>query len=194
MQSQDSSDVNRCLAGDQAAYARLVARHQADVAKRMMRFTRDRHECEELVQTVMVSVVLLSGVLIGAGGTVALLRHRFTRAQQPARPALAAATFAAQMRREYALTDEQAQRVEDALRARLHEAAESRRQFFVRVGAARDGFLTDMKAFLSPAQYERLEHRAKTRERRFRWLFGLPSQSQDHSPPAAPSDGGQEQP
>jgi RNA polymerase sigma-70 factor (ECF subfamily) len=54
LQSQDSSDVNSCLAGDQAAYARLVARHQADVAKRMMRFTRDRHECEELVQTVFV--------------------------------------------------------------------------------------------------------------------------------------------
>jgi hypothetical protein len=147
-----------------------------------------------IVQIVMVSVVLLSGVLIGAGGTIALLRHRFARVQQPAKPALAAATFAAQMRREYALTDEQARRVEDALRTRLHEAAESRRQFFVRVGAARDGFLTDMKDILSPAQYERLEHRAKTRERRFRWLFGLPSPSQDYSPPAAPSDGGQQQP
>jgi hypothetical protein len=140
----------------------------------------------------MVIVVLVSGVLIGSGATIALLRHRFARVQQPAKPALTAATFAAQMKREYDLTDEQTRRVEEALHARLQEAAESRRQLFVRVGTARDGFLADMKTVLTPDQYERLEHRARIRERRFRWLFGLPSQFQDNSPPTTPSNGGQQ--
>lgn len=54
LHNQDSSDVNRCLAGDREAYGRLVERHQASVTRRMMRFTRDRHECEELVQTVFI--------------------------------------------------------------------------------------------------------------------------------------------
>jgi len=52
--SQDVDDVQRCLAGDQDAYAQLVERYQGIVTKRMMRFTRDRNECEELVQTVFI--------------------------------------------------------------------------------------------------------------------------------------------
>lgn len=151
-----------------------------------------RSRPRRIVQVVMVVVVLFSGVLIGSGGTIVLLRHRFARVQQPAKPALTAATFAAQMQREYALTEEQTRRVEQALHARLQEAAESRRQLFVRVGAARDGFLADMKNVLTPDQYDRLEHRARLRERRFRWLFGLPSQSQDNSPPTITPNGGQQ--
>ncbi len=54
MPEQDASDVERCLAGDQDAYAPLVERYQGIVTKRMMRFTRDRNECEELVQTVFI--------------------------------------------------------------------------------------------------------------------------------------------
>ena len=54
MDHADQADIQAALAGDQAAYARLVERHQDAVAKRMWRFTRDRQELEELVQDVFV--------------------------------------------------------------------------------------------------------------------------------------------
>jgi RNA polymerase sigma-70 factor, ECF subfamily len=50
----DASDIRASLAGDGDAYARLVERHQGDVAAMMWRFTRDRRQWEELMQDVFV--------------------------------------------------------------------------------------------------------------------------------------------
>jgi len=54
----DASDIRASLAGDGEAYARLVARHQADIAAMMWRFTRNRGECESLVHEVFVEAYL----------------------------------------------------------------------------------------------------------------------------------------
>jgi RNA polymerase sigma-70 factor (ECF subfamily) len=50
----DLRDIRECLSGEEDAYARLVRRHQAQVAAQMWRFTRDRSTLEELVQDVFV--------------------------------------------------------------------------------------------------------------------------------------------
>ena len=50
----DALDIAASLAGDAAAYGRLVARHQSSVGHFLWRFTRDRSVCEELAQTVFV--------------------------------------------------------------------------------------------------------------------------------------------
>lgn len=50
----DIADVQGCLQGDGEAYARIVSRHQQQIATRMWRFTRDRQNLEELVQEVFV--------------------------------------------------------------------------------------------------------------------------------------------
>ncbi len=54
MDIQDWVDIQASLRGDGGAYARLVRRHQQDIAERMWRFTRDAAEHEELVQDVFV--------------------------------------------------------------------------------------------------------------------------------------------
>jgi len=54
MDSLDLSDVQGSLRGDGQAYARIVRRHQGQIAARMWRFTRDRDCLEELVQDVFV--------------------------------------------------------------------------------------------------------------------------------------------
>ncbi len=54
MDPADGADIQASLGGDQAAYARIVERHQAAIAKRMWRFTRNRQELEELVEDVFV--------------------------------------------------------------------------------------------------------------------------------------------
>lgn len=52
----DASDIQASLDGSEAAFARLVQRHQDRVAKIMWRFTRNRDVLEELVQDVFVEV------------------------------------------------------------------------------------------------------------------------------------------
>ena len=50
----DLADIEATLAGDGAAYGRLVRKYQNELARRMWRFTRDRGTLEELVQDVFV--------------------------------------------------------------------------------------------------------------------------------------------
>jgi RNA polymerase sigma-70 factor (ECF subfamily) len=50
----DSDDIQATLGGDGQAYARLVRRHQADVARLMHRFSRAPGVREQLVQDVFV--------------------------------------------------------------------------------------------------------------------------------------------
>jgi len=50
----DASDIQASLKGDEAAFARLVERHQDRIAQIMWRFTRRKQVLEELVQDVFV--------------------------------------------------------------------------------------------------------------------------------------------
>ena len=50
----DARDVRASLGGDGEAYARIVRRHQPWLARRMLRFSRDRLVVEELVQETFV--------------------------------------------------------------------------------------------------------------------------------------------
>ncbi len=50
----DLSDVQATLGGDGAAFARVVGRHQQDVARQMARFTRDQATLEQLVQDTFI--------------------------------------------------------------------------------------------------------------------------------------------
>ena len=54
MNSEDASDIQASLNGEGEAYARLIRRYQAEIARQLRWFARDRGECEELVQEVFV--------------------------------------------------------------------------------------------------------------------------------------------
>jgi RNA polymerase sigma-70 factor, ECF subfamily len=54
----DATDISLALSGDGKAYAQVIQRHQAEIASRMWRFTRDRAEHEVLVQDVFVEAYL----------------------------------------------------------------------------------------------------------------------------------------
>ncbi|MFC1834982.1 RNA polymerase sigma factor [Thermodesulfobacteriota bacterium] len=71
----DIQAVRDCLEGDGDAYAELVRRHQDKIAARMWRFTRDRHDHEELVQEVFVEAYFSLASYRGA----APLEHWLTR-------------------------------------------------------------------------------------------------------------------
>jgi len=48
------NDINAAINGDNNAYARIIKRHQAHVAKIMWRFCLDKNTCEELTQDVFM--------------------------------------------------------------------------------------------------------------------------------------------
>lgn len=53
-EEQDRADIHSALLGNDAAYARLVRRHEESMARQMWRFTRNLDEHEQLVHDVFV--------------------------------------------------------------------------------------------------------------------------------------------
>ncbi|MBI2266264.1 MAG: hypothetical protein HYU64_14030, partial [Armatimonadetes bacterium] len=51
---EEMQEIRACLAGDGDAFARIVLRHQKQVAARMWSFARNRSVLEELVHDVFV--------------------------------------------------------------------------------------------------------------------------------------------
>jgi len=74
-ESADGDDVRGSLAGDDAAYERLVRRYQDPIAAYMWRFTRDPRVRDELVQDVFVEAYLSLKTYAGR----APLRHWLKR-------------------------------------------------------------------------------------------------------------------
>jgi len=52
--SDEADDIRAALNGDGSAYERIIRRHQQAIGRRMLRFTRDRREAEELTHDVFV--------------------------------------------------------------------------------------------------------------------------------------------
>jgi RNA polymerase sigma-70 factor (ECF subfamily) len=70
----DFADVQLACRGDGDAYARLVRRHQATIARQMWRFSRDPLRHEELVQDVFVSAYQSLNAFRGSAPFVHWLR------------------------------------------------------------------------------------------------------------------------
>lgn len=76
----DRQDVLASIDGDGGAYGRLVRRYQNEIARYMWRFTRDRAECEELVQDVFVEAFVSLPGYRGEAPFLHWLRKIATRA------------------------------------------------------------------------------------------------------------------
>ena len=75
----DRCDIRASLDGDEAAYARLVERYEAQIFAQMWRFTRDRRVLDELVQDVFVEVYLNLGKFRGDAPLLHWVRRIATR-------------------------------------------------------------------------------------------------------------------
>ena len=67
MDTTDWKDIQASLEGDGDAYKRLVRRYQSQITSQMWRFTRDRAECERLVQDVFVEAYFSLNRYAGRG-------------------------------------------------------------------------------------------------------------------------------
>jgi len=77
--TEDHADVRASLNGDEQAYARLLRRHQGQVAARMWKFTRDRQVLEELVHEVFVQAYYSLHTYRASGPFAAWLARIATR-------------------------------------------------------------------------------------------------------------------
>ena len=75
----DLNDIQACINGDNEAYRRLVQKYEAQIARLMWRFTRDRTECERLVQDVFVEAYLSLKSYRGQGPFIHWLKKIGTR-------------------------------------------------------------------------------------------------------------------
>lgn len=114
-----------------------------------------------LMQFVVAGVILISGIGIGAGGTVLALRDRIVwhipspppdRDRQPGpRPG---GDIVEMLRARYNLTDEQVQKVKELFAKRL-EAGRTRWEQLRKIEAdEREQLVQDMKGILTPEQFE----------------------------------------
>ncbi|MDD5458462.1 MAG: RNA polymerase sigma factor [Phycisphaerae bacterium] len=79
VQNPDFDDIRASIDGDGEAYKRLMQRYQADIARLMWRFSRDRNICERLVQDVFVEVYFSLNSFQGKAPFVHWLRKIATR-------------------------------------------------------------------------------------------------------------------
>lgn len=56
--NSDRADIQACVDGDTGAYKRLIMKYEAEITRLMWRFTRNKAECEALVQDVFVEAFL----------------------------------------------------------------------------------------------------------------------------------------
>ena len=79
MQNPDFDDIKASIDGDGEAFRLLMQRYQADIARLMWRFCRNRDTCERLVQDVFVEAFLSLKSYKGKAPFVHWLRKIATR-------------------------------------------------------------------------------------------------------------------
>jgi len=104
-------------------------------------------------QMVVGLIILISGIIVGSGGTVALLKDRVVWIHH--HPKMEAADIAKEIGSQYGLTNEQTQKVEQIFRDMIQDRTAVHQEFEAKMEAEHQQLVTEMKAVLLPEQFER---------------------------------------
>ena len=130
-----------------------------------------QHHCKRIITQIFVAtIIFLSGVITGAGGTVILLKSRgILRPQRPPRPPrMMASDIAKEIGAEYGLTDEQIEQVEQVFEKAGQSLETMRQDFNERMETGKQEIITGMKAILSPDKFEKWQEDFNARHDRRR--------------------------
>ncbi len=126
-------------------------------------------------QIIVATVILGSGIGIGAGGTLLMLKNRMFPPFPPERDADA---LVDRWRTDFALTDAQARQIKDMFTKRRTAARKRWEEIWKLEQTEREAFAKSMKTVLTPEQYAKWLNQLnelKEREKRFRrWRPGGP--------------------
>lgn len=129
-----------------------------------------------LAQTIIGGLILLSGVAIGTGGTVLVLKDRIIW-RLPTRPPGGRPDpnrIVDDWTVKYGLSDEQAQRVKEIFTKRFEAHRAQFAEMVKRAQAEREGFAAAIKEVLTPEQYEAWERDFRERGERYRRMWPGP--------------------
>lgn len=139
-----------------------------------------------LAQVVVAAVILVSGVGIGAGGTILALKGRIIPRVRwmPTDPPGPEPNFiAARWKTEYGLSDKQEQQVRDALTKQFTSLRELRQKLFQAEQAERDKSTVSLKKILTSEQYAKWDQDMKKMAERFERMRAFRGQRGDHKGP-----------
>jgi len=141
----------------------MVNSQQGSVLKR----SRSR---QILVQIIVGSIILVSGVIIGSGGTILLAKHKVIWISY--RRKADQVSIAKKISSRYGLDDRQTRQVEDIFREGFQKKELIHKQMSEEMDARRQVLVAKMKEVLSPAQFEKwhedLQIRMEKRKKRHR--------------------------
>jgi len=126
-----------------------------------------------LMQAVVAVVILVSGIGIGAGGTVLALKNRIVTGVRllPVGPPGPEPNFLVERwRGDYGLSDKQAQQVKTTLTKQFKDARELRQKFMQTEQVEQEKFAASMKKILTAEQYAKWEADLKKRMEHFRGM------------------------
>jgi hypothetical protein len=125
-----------------------------------------------VAQTIMGGLILLSGVAIGTGGTVLVLKDRIIWRLPPRPPGRPDPnTIVDGWKAKYGLNEEQAQRVKEIFTRRFEAHRAQFAEMVEKAQAEREGFAAAIKEVLTPEQYEAWERDFKERGERYRRMW-----------------------
>lgn len=121
-----------------------------------------------IVQMVVGLMILASGVAIGTGGTILLLKDRIIWRTRPPAGRPNPSSIVEGWKAKYNLTDEQVEQLKGIFTQRF-EARRIRAEAMMKNDQTeREKFAQAVKEILSPQQYEKWEHDFKERAEHFR--------------------------
>jgi len=104
------------------------------------------------LQIIVAAVIFASGIIVGAGGTILLVRHKVLWIHHYHKEA---ASIALQIKARYNLTEQQTKKVEDVFTRAFESRKAVRSQLQTKFDAEREKLVSEMKAVLTPQQFEK---------------------------------------
>jgi uncharacterized protein YneF (UPF0154 family) len=106
-----------------------------------------------ILQIIVGVIIFISGIVVGSGGTVALLKNRVIWIHR--HPRIEAAHIAKEIASQYGLKDEQTQRVEQIFNSRFQTRTTIRQEYEAKMETENQKLVAEMKEILSPEQFQR---------------------------------------
>ena len=127
-----------------------------------------RHK-QVLLRIICAVIILISGIVIGAGGTILLVKHRVIWIGHPHKKDAAAITK--EISAKYGLTQQQTKQVEEI----FNKAFQQRELYDEEMDKKRDAdtqiMIAEMNDVLTPAQFERWNKDFQTMREKFKNRF-----------------------
>jgi hypothetical protein len=126
-----------------------------------------------LLQAVVAAVILVSGIGIGAGGTILALKNRLVprlRLPPPSPPGMEPNFLVARWTDDYGLSEKQAKQVKDTLIKQFAATRKLWEDFAAAEQNEREKFAASMKKTLRPEQFSKWDEDLKERMKHFRGM------------------------